>query len=91
MDKKNRCQSCGLMLAAGLCGSNSNGTICDEYCKGCFKSGKFTEPKLTLGDMIQREVQKSVRELAMPYERALGLATETLPSLKRWRPGGDGK
>ncbi len=87
MDQKEICQSCGVMLAAGLCGSNSNGTVCDEYCKDCFTSGDFIEPELTLGDMIQRKVQKMVRELAMPYERALALATETLPSLKRWRPG----
>ncbi len=87
MDREQVCQSCGAMLAAGLCGSNSDGSMCEEYCKFCFIGGGFKEPELTLGDMIQRYVQKMVRELSMPYERALALATETLPSLKRWRPG----
>ena len=44
MDKKLRCQSCGMPLSEefGNFGVNSDGSLASEYCMFCFANGNFT-------------------------------------------------
>lgn len=83
MDKV-RCQSCGMPLQERFFGTNADGSRNDEFCTYCFQSGRFTEPDLTIPDMITISVHHMVTELHIPENTAKKLAEETIPHLKRW-------
>jgi len=61
------CQSCGMPMFRD---QNGGGTEMDgvtrsiEYCSRCYKDGKFTEPDLTVDEMIAR-IQERLRSEGM--------------------------
>lgn len=85
MEEKMRCQSCGMPLAAEFFGTEDDGLPSLEYCKFCYRKGKFTEPDLTREGMIQKSVFHMTALLGLPEERAQALAKTVIPELKRWK------
>jgi len=65
------CQSCGMPIESG------------EYCKFCFKDGKFTDEGITMEEKIEKNIKIAV-SLGMDKEKAKALAQDTIPKLKRW-------
>lgn len=85
MDEKTRCQSCGMPLGPGFYGTEADGTESHEYCKFCYQKGVFTEPDITLADMIKKSVHHMIYDLRLEDERAEVMANAIVPTLKRWR------
>ncbi len=71
-------------LAEGFMGTNADGLENEEYCVICFKDGVFTEPDLTMEEMIAKSVEHMTTVLQMPEEEAKRLAQTFIPPLKRW-------
>lgn len=71
-------------LGADFFGTNSNGTLNEEYCKFCFQDGRFTKPTITVQEMIESSVAHMQRELGLPEEEARRLANARIPHLHRW-------
>lgn len=86
MDDKARCQSCGMPLGTpGYYGTNSDGSENLEYCKFCLSEGAFTEPGITVEDMIEKSSDFMAKKLGYDAARARGMSAEVIPKLKRWK------
>ena len=87
MENKNRCQSCGMPLAAelGNLGTNRDDSTTSEYCSFCFANGEFTNPNQTIEEMIQSSIENMTADLNMPPEKAAELANSFIPTLGRWQ------
>ena len=84
MTKVNVCQSCGMPLnKEENWGTNEDNSKTAEYCKFCFQDGKFTNPNLTMQEIIEKSVQMS-KKLWMPEDKAREIANNTIPKLRRW-------
>ncbi|MBR9676732.1 transcriptional regulator [Candidatus Woesearchaeota archaeon] len=80
------CQSCGMPMQKGEdFGTNQDGTTNTEYCKCCYKNGKFLDKTLTLKKQVEKLVKLGVAELGMRENQARKMAMTTLPKLKRWK------
>jgi hypothetical protein len=79
------CQSCSMPLARPEdFGTDASGARVNDYCRYCFQRGSFTEPALTLDQMIDRLAQMSEKMHMTPAQaRTMGLTF--LPTLRRWR------
>jgi Putative zinc ribbon domain len=79
------CQSCGMPLSRDEAGggTNANGSRSSEYCSHCYRNGQFTEPTLSLDEMIAK-VEGKLRELRLPGSLILGL-TRSISQLNRWQ------
>lgn len=84
MDDNLRCQSCGMPLSVQTFGTNASGTFNEEYCKFCFQKGGFTDPDLTLPQMIQNSVMNLRHDPNVSEEKVQELIA-LIPTLKRWR------
>ena len=84
------CQSCGMPLTRNEdCGTNADGSINFDYCKYCYKDGKFLQD-CTMDEMIEHCAQfvGAVNEgLPNPItkEEYIGQMKMYFPNLKRWR------
>jgi hypothetical protein len=78
------CQSCGMPLSRDQQGggTNADGSRSIEYCSHCYLEGWFTEPNLSLDEMMAK-VEAKLRELRLPGFLARRLAGE-IPKLRRW-------
>lgn len=80
------CQSCGTPLTKpedfGTCLA---GYRVNDYCHSCYQDGKFTQPDISLPEMIDHGVEVLVKTGEMPEVKARPLLSEVLPRLKRWR------
>lgn len=89
MDKessKHRCQSCGIPLVhPDQYGTNRDGSENSEYCKYCFQNGLFTDPNMTVEQMIENSISYMVNGLKMNEAKARSLSQIIIPQLKRWR------
>jgi hypothetical protein len=85
LEEKVRCQSCGMPLSEEFFGTRADGMPCPEYCKFCYRKGKFTDPDLSLEGMVEKSVYHMTALLGMPEERALELAKKVIPELGRWK------
>ena len=65
-------------------GTESNGARSVEYCHYCYSDGSFTNPSLTLGEMLSISKHHMMKELGFTDEKANFLALSTIPKLKRW-------
>ncbi|MFI5265668.1 MAG: zinc ribbon domain-containing protein [Candidatus Levyibacteriota bacterium] len=79
-----RCQSCGMPLSIETFGTNASGTYNEEYCKYCFQKGGFTDPDITLSQMIQNSVMNLRKDPHVSEGTVRELMT-LIPTLKRWR------
>lgn len=80
------CQSCAMPLEkAEFFGANADGTKSTEYCTYCYQNGKFTEPTITMNQMIEKCVAIMTQRKIMPEDQAKPLMHKTIPLLKRWK------
>lgn len=79
------CQSCSMPLTQELMGTEKDGSPSHEYCKYCYQQGEFTNPTLTLEQMIGHMTGMMERK-KLP-EDVLEAAIARMPHLKRWRYG----
>ena len=66
-------------------GTNADGSKSDEYCHFCYQKGSFTDPDMTLRQMIKFVAGFMTKELNMPEFEAREMANTVIPKLKRWR------
>jgi len=79
------CQSCAMpMDKPGLFGTEADGAGSTEYCTYCYQNGKFTEPDITMEQMIDKCVKHMVEQKIMPEKKARSVMTKYLPRMKRW-------
>lgn len=80
------CQSCGMPLQKEEdYGTNADGSKNDGYCHYCFQNGQFTQPDITMDEMIQIVIGNMVAMKIMPTAQAKELANTYIPQLKRWQ------
>ena len=50
------CQSCGMPLNRDQLGggTNADGSRTTEYCSHCFQDGRFTEPNISVDEMMAK-------------------------------------
>ncbi len=78
------CQSCGMPLSKDkVGGTNADGSKSLEYCGNCYQNGQFTQPNLTVEEMIER-VKGKLKEMHIPSFMA-NYFTKDIPNLKRWQ------
>lgn len=83
--KEKFCQSCGMPLAAGLCGTEKDGSESNLYCKYCFSGGAFTQ-NVTLDEMADIcavHLVKAHPDFSPAQAKAHML--RVLPQLARWK------
>ncbi|MFQ5465088.1 MAG: zinc ribbon domain-containing protein [Thermodesulfobacteriota bacterium] len=81
-----RCQSCGRSLRRpDLFGSEASGAMSTTYCRSCYWKGEFTEPDITMEEMIGKVAGLLAASKGTTLETAEGLARRLVPGLKRWR------
>ena len=72
-------------LKDGFYGTETDGTPSAEYCKFCYANGAFTNPDITMDEMIKKSIHHMAYQLNMNDETAEHLAKNTIPTLRRWR------
>lgn len=65
-------------------GTNSDGSKNRDYCKFCFQNGRFTDPNITIAQMIDK-VAGFAAQMKIPETQAKEMAKSSIPNLKRWR------
>jgi len=82
--KKICCQSCAMPLSKDLkhAGTEKNGEKSSTYCIYCYQNGVFTEPDITLEQMVDK-VKAKLKEFYIPGFLS-GFFTKNIPHLKRW-------
>jgi len=91
MDVKNLpeglfCQSCGIPFDNETdIGTNADGSANSSYCKFCFSKGKFTEPDLTMEQMIDKVVELMKHIENMDEAKIREMAESFIPHLARWK------
>lgn len=79
------CQSCGMPAEkAEDYGTNTDGSKSKDYCHFCFTKGKFTDPDITLEQMIDKVVEYA-KQLKVPADKAKEMVKDFIPQLKRWQ------
>jgi len=82
-----RCQSCNADIEKDSAyGTNADGSRSLDYCKKCFKKGKFLED-LTIEQMSDRLIKLHKNSWANLDAGRNVYLTRVLPSLKRWKKG----
>ena len=80
------CQSCSMpMETPEMFGTNADGSKSEEYCTYCFQGGAFTEPDISMQEMINKCVTIMNQLKIMPEDQARDLMEKTIPLLKRWK------
>lgn len=79
------CQSCGMpMQREEDFGTEEDFSKCKEYCRFCYRKGRFTKPDMTMEDMIKHVARMFTEDMGMPDEAAKDMARSIIPNLKRW-------
>jgi hypothetical protein len=83
------CQSCGMpMEKPDDFGTNADGSPSSEFCSLCYQNGVFTEPDISMREMIEKVTLILMNSMSLPKERAEEIAKDTIPHLNRWRKYG---
>ena len=79
------CQSCSMPLSKDENGggTNADGSKNVEYCSHCYQNGQFTEPNITVDQMIEK-VKERLKQMHIPGFLT-GFFTKDIPKLKRWQ------
>jgi Putative zinc ribbon domain len=64
-------------------GSETNGSKSTDYCNHCYRMGQFTDPDLTVEEMVAM-VQSILKKMRVPGFLA-NKFTKDIPNLKRWK------
>lgn len=79
------CQSCGMpMKIDSDFGTNADGRKNEEYCTFCFQKGQFTNPNITMEQMITACAGIMVK-YGTSEDQAKKQVQELIPTLKRWK------
>ncbi len=78
------CQSCGIPLTTDICSTEANGRLSENYCRDCYVNGNFTNPNMTLGEMIAYWVPSFLDKGYSEIE-AREFMEPLFPELLRWR------
>ncbi|HZQ70515.1 MAG TPA: zinc ribbon domain-containing protein [Terriglobales bacterium] len=78
------CQSCGMPLSKDEKGggTEADGSKSTAFCSHCYAGGRFTEPDLTVDQMVVK-VRDKMRQMHIPGFLAKGF-TRDIPTLARW-------
>ena len=78
------CQSCGMPSSKDEKGgaTEADGTKSPDYCSRCYQDGAFTDPDMTVDQMIAK-VKGKMQEMHFPGFLA-NMFTKDIPKLKRW-------
>lgn len=80
------CQSCSMPLGKPEdFGTDVAGFRVNDYCRHCFANGVFTDPDVSMQEMIDSCVEIMAKQGIMPAAQAQALLTDVMPKLKRWR------
>lgn len=63
-------------------GAEKDGSLSKEYCSHCYQNGQFTEPDLTVEQMVEK-VSVMMKGMHMPGF-VISNFTKGIPKLKRW-------
>lgn len=85
MENVIRCQSCGMPLGDGFFGTEKDQSETQEFCKFCYQDGEYVQPDTTVEAMIQMSVDNMMTELEYDEAYARELASQFIPTLKRWK------
>ncbi|MDY6865455.1 MAG: zinc ribbon domain-containing protein [Halobacteriota archaeon] len=78
------CQSCAMpMQKPEDFGANADGSQNNEYCQYCLKDGKFTEPDISMDQMIEK-CAGIMKQMQIP-EAKIEQTRQFIPMLKRWQ------
>jgi len=79
------CQSCSMPLGKPEdFGTDAIGYRVNDYCHFCYTNGAFTEPEISMQEMIDKCVAIMAKQGIMRSAKARALMTEVIPKLKRW-------
>jgi hypothetical protein len=80
------CQSCSMPLDQPEdFGTDPAGYRVNDYCRHCYQHGAFTNPDITLEQMIDQCVGIMAGRGIMPEAAARDLLTQVMPGMRRWR------
>ena len=80
------CQSCSMpMLKPQDFGTNQDGSKSEEYCCYCWQKGEFTEPNITMDQMVDKVARMMAQIQHIPEDSAIEMCVHCIPKLKRWR------
>ncbi len=80
------CQSCGIPIKhSSEFGTTGTGVIDTKYCGYCLQNGKFTEPDITMEEMIEKVAKTLAEKQRIDVEKARATAGSMLPGLARWQ------
>ena len=80
------CQSCSLPLTQPEdFGTATSGYRVNDYCRHCYQVGAFTDPGITMGEMIDQGAGMMARQGIMSLANARLILTEVMSGLKRWQ------
>lgn len=86
MDEGPFCQSCGMpMEKSDDFGTDKNGDKNSDYCNFCYQKGKFTEPNVTMEQMIDKVAKIVSKQMDAPEAETREIVKIFLPKLKRWK------
>ena len=78
------CQSCGMPLTnPEQLGTNSDGSINQDYCIYCYKDGKFIDD-VSMEEYIDM-CSQYWEQAGMTNEEMKEFCTKLFPTLKRWK------
>lgn len=82
---KDTCQSCGMpMEKIAEYGTNLDGSQNYTYCTHCYQKGEFTQPNISLEEMIKGCIG-IMAKYGMDKEEAKTKVETLLPTLERWK------
>lgn len=85
MEKGPFCQSCAMPLSRPEdFGTDVNGFRVNDFCTYCYQDGAFTEPHITMAEMLDKCVSMMTLQRIMPEPEARKMLTSVVPHLKRW-------
>jgi len=64
--------------------TNADQSKSKDYCHFCFQNGKFTDPNITMEQMIDK-VAGFAKQMRMSEDQAKEMAKTFIPKLKRWQ------
>jgi len=89
MDENNKfnqdCQSCGKWMEYKNLGTNADSSKNTTYCFDCYHNGKFTEPNITLQQIVEKVAENKSKKLNLPKKEIITGETEFISKLKRWQ------
>jgi len=81
------CESCGMPMGETdeMYGKEANGNKSKDFCRFCYENGAFTNPSITLDEMIELVAGMMVKDFGFAPDDAIAQCKQGIPSLKRWK------